>query len=393
MAAIHAAERGLQVLLLEKNRKPGVKILMSGGTRCNITHACDNRGIVEAFGPNGKFLHSALANFSVEDTIHFFEDLGVATKAEETGKIFPVSNKALDVLNALLSRLARSGAVLALEESVVKLRQQPLGVFELVTTRQTVTTQKVILTTGGRSYPGCGTRGDGYAFVQQFGHSIVPPKPALVPVTVKGEWIAPLRGLTLDDVALTVWDNEKPLQRARGGFLFAHFGLTGPAPLDVSKAITRHPDCTQLELGIDFLPLRKEADLDEFLKQASLKQGKKQLAVVLAELLPRRLCDSLVALAGMLDDRKAAGLTKVDRTKLTAVVKRLRLPVLGTLGFEKAEVTTGGITLEEVDSRTMQSKLLPGLFLAGEILDLDGPIGGYNFQAAWSTGWLAGGSV
>ena len=393
MAAIHAAERGKRVLLLEKNRKPGVKILMSGGTRCNITHDCDNRGIVEAFGPNGKFLHSALATLTVQQTIAFFEELGVATKAEDTGKIFPVSNRALDVLNALLTRLRRSGATLSLEEPVGDLRRSAACDFEITTALRQLTVPKIILTTGGLSYPGCGTRGDGYAFVQRMGHSLVATRPALVPITVQADWIAELRGVTLADVNLTVMENSKRLLARRGGFLFAHFGLTGPAPLDVSKAITRHPKPASLELEIDFLPAMEESAYDDFLRTASLEAGKKQLGGVMAELLPRRLCDSLLTLTEQLTDRKATSLSKTDRTRLVAATKRLRIPIRGTLGFEKAEVTTGGVSLAEVDSSTMESKLVPGLFLAGEILDLDGPIGGYNFQAAWSTGWLAGAKV
>jgi predicted Rossmann fold flavoprotein len=398
MAAIHAAERGRRVLLLEKNRKPGVKILMSGGTRCNITHACDNRDIVEAFGPNGKFLHSALACLSVQDTIRFFEDLGVATKVEETGKVFPVSDKAIDVLNALVARVKSSGAEMSLEEPASDLHIAADGGFEVVTPRRVLTAAKVVLTTGGQSYPGCGTRGDGYAFARKLGHTIVPTRPALTPIVVRAAWIAELRGVTLADVNVKVIASAAAaaptiLLQRRGGFLFAHFGLTGPAPLDVSKAITRHPNPAELELEIDFLPALKEQDFDEFLKTEALASGKKQLAVVLAEHLPRRLGDSLLSLTGQPVDRKAAGLTKIDRGKLVEAVKRLRTPVSGALGFEKAEVTTGGVALTEVDSRTMQSKLSPNLYLAGEVLDLDGPIGGYNFQAAWSTGWLAGRSV
>ena len=392
MAATHAAERRKRVVLVEKNRKPGVKILMSGGTRCNITHACDNRGIVEAYGTQGKFLHSALAAFSVQDTVAFFEAEGVATKIEDTGKVFPVSNKALDVLEALLKRLHRSGATLATEESVISIIMAGDG-FEVVTSKRSLVTARVVLTSGGQSYPGCGTRGDGYAFAVKFGHSIVPTRPALVPLTVDAAWVGELRGVTLGDVGLRVLEQGKSLIAQRGGFLFAHFGLTGPAPLDVSKAVSRHPAPQSLELELDFLPGRKEQEFEAYLQTESLASGKKQLAVVLSDLLPRRLCDTLMTLAGQPADRKAAGLSKVDRVTLVQTVKRLKIPLRGTLGFEKAEVTAGGVSLDEVDSRTMESKLCPGLFLAGEILDLDGPIGGYNFQAAWSTGWLAGRSV
>lgn len=392
VAAARAAERGKRTLLLEKNRKAGVKILMSGGTRCNITHATDNRGIVAAYGPPGRFLHSALAALSVEDTIALFEGEGVATKVEETGKVFPVSNRAADVLDALLRRLHRSGAALAQGEPVLDVRRDEAG-FTLTTPRRVVSAARVIVTTGGQSYPGSGTTGDGYRWLAAFGHTIVPPRPALVPITVAVPWVAALRGLTLPDVTLRVRDGPTVLAARRGSLLFAHFGLTGPVALDVSRTVSGHPRPEALVVEIDLLPDMKDEALGEFLKAESAAAGKKQLAAVLAAHLPRRLCDALVEVAGFAADRKAAALSKEERARLVEAVKRLRIPVTGTLGFKKAEVTAGGVALDEVDSRTMQSKRVPGLFLAGEVLDLDGPIGGYNFQAAWSTGWLAGSRV
>ena len=212
----------------------------------------------------------------------------------------------------------------------------------------------------------------------------------LNPLTVQAPWIADLRGITLPDVNLKVLEDGKALTARRGSMLFAHFGLTGPAPLDVSRAVSGHAKPASLVLEVDLLPVMPEADFDEFLRTESLASGKKQLAVVLAEKLPRRVCDQLLVLCGQAADRKAAALSKLDRANLVASVKRLRIPLRGTLGFEKAEVTAGGVSLNEVDSRTMQSKLVPGLYFAGEVLDLDGWIGGYNFQSAWSTGWLAG---
>jgi predicted Rossmann fold flavoprotein len=389
LAAIRAAERGRHTLLLEKNRKAGVKILMSGGTRCNITHATDNRGIVEAFGRPGRFLHSALAALSVDETIELIEAEGVPTKVEETGKVFPVSNKAADVLAAFLRRLRRSGATLALEEPVQDLRPHDGG-FALATSRRMVTASGVILTSGGQSYPGSGTTGDGYGFAARLGHTIITPRAALVPVTVAAPWVADLRGVTIPDVSVRVWEDDICLARRRGSLLFAHFGLSGPVVLDVSGVISRHPRQESLTLEIDFLPHLPEPALDEFLQSEAIASGKKQLAGILSGHLPRRLCETLLALVDVPPDRKAAGLTKIDRGKLVEAAKRLRLPVTGTLGFKKAEVTTGGVALDEIDSRTLQSKQVPGLFIAGEILDLDGPIGGYNFQAAFSTGWLAG---
>jgi predicted Rossmann fold flavoprotein len=328
----------------------------------------------------------------VDATIDFFDALGVATKVEETGKVFPVSNKAADVLAALLRRLQRSGAVLALEEPLRSLDKTDAG-FLLTTPRRTLTASRVILTTGGQSYPGSGTTGDGYTFAAQFGHTIIPPRPALVPITVAASWVSDLRGVTLPDVSVRIIGEGKTLLARRGSMLFAHFGLSGPVILDLSRVVSGHPQPGSLHLEIDFLPSVSETDLGNFLKTESVSSGKKQLAVVLATHLPRRLCDTLLTLAGLALDRRAAGLSKEDRARLVQCVKRAALPVNGTLGFGKAEVTAGGVSLEEVDSRTMQSKLACGLFLAGEVLDLDGPIGGYNFQAAWSTGWLAGSSV
>ena len=392
MAAMRAAERGKRTLLLEKNRKPGVKILMSGGTRCNITHATDNRGIVEAFGPPGRFLHSALAALSVEDTVAFFEAEGVATKVEETGKIFPVSNKATDLLAALLKRLQRSGATLALDEPVLDVRRQD-GRLTLTTPRRVLSAARVILTSGGQSYPGCGTTGDGYQWAQQFGHAIVQPRPALVPITTSLPWVEALRGVTLPDVTVRILDGGRSLAIRRGSLLFAHFGLSGPVVLDVSRFVTGHPRPETLILEMDLLPGMSEEELTSHLKTESSASGKKQLASVLPAPLPRRVCEMLLQVAGLPVDRKAAALSKEDRTRLVKCVKHLSIPITGTLGFKKAEVTAGGIVLDEVDSRTMQSKLMPELWIAGEILDLDGPIGGYNFQAAWSTGWRAGSMV
>lgn len=392
LAASRAAERGRRTLLLEKNRKPGVKILMSGGTRCNITHDTDNRGIVQAFGPPGKFLHSALAALSVRQTIDLFEAEGVATKVEATGKIFPVSDKAVDVLDALLRRLHRSGAVLALNEPVLELRRSEAG-MTLHTSGRTLLAHRVILTTGGQSYPGSGTTGDGYRFAAQLGHTIVTPRPALAPLTVNLPWVAELRGITIPDAGLRILHDNAALANRRGSLLFAHFGLSGPVALDVSRVVSGADKPDTLILELDLLPALKEPEIDEHLRREALASGKKLLVGILPEALPRRLGETLLVQAGLPVDRKAAGLTKSERGQLVQLMKRLRLPVKGTLGFQRAEVTAGGIALAEVDSRSMQSKLVPELFLAGEVLDLDGPIGGYNFQAAFSTGWLAGSSV
>ncbi len=402
LAATRAAERGRRTLLLEKNRKPGAKILMSGGTRCNLTHQTDERGIVTAFGHAGRFLHSALAALSPQDVVQLFAAEGVATKVEETGKIFPASDRAIDVLDALLRRLRRSDCSLALDEPLHTIRAAA-GAFELVTPQRTLEADKVILTTGGQSYPGCGTTGDGYAWCAALGHTIVQPRPALTPVTTNADWVRALRGVTIPDVAMRLVPDEpaagqpsrrgkkgRCLDQRRGSLLFTHFGLSGPVALDISRAITGHDAPHRLVLECDFLPTGAGPALDEQLAGACAADGKKQLAGILARHVPRRLAEAILVERGLPADLKAAEVSKRQRRELVAALKENRIAVSGTRGFRKAEVTAGGVSLREIDSRTMQSKLVPNLFLAGELIDLDGPIGGYNFQAAFSTAWLAG---
>lgn len=395
LAAARAAEPGRRVLLLEKNRRPGVKILMSGGTRCNLTHDTNAAGIIAAYGKSGRFLHSALAALSPDDLVALVEAEGVPTKVEPGGKIFPVSNRATDVLAALLRRLERSGAILATGEGGTSIERHGDG-FRVRTAARELDAPHVLVTTGGKSYPGSGTTGDGYAWAAALGHTIVPPRPALTPITSAVEWVRQLQGVTVTDVFLRVVDpavldaKQRVLAERRGSLLFAHFGLTGPAPMDVSRAVTAHPRPATLQLVVDFLPDLREALLDDVLRDMAARDGKRRAAGLLADLLPVRLAASLAALAGIGQEQRAAELSKPQRAALVAAAKQQAIAISGTRGFAKAEVTAGGVALDEVDSRSMQSKLVPGLFFAGEILDLDGPIGGYNFQAAFSTGYLAG---
>jgi predicted Rossmann fold flavoprotein len=402
LAAARCAERGRRVLLLEKNRKPGVKVLMSGGTRCNVTHAASRRDIVSAFRDQGPFLHSALAALGPDDVVALMESEGVPTKVEPGGKVFPRSDRALDVLHALRERLNRSGATLSLAEAVLELSPPGTsGFFQLKTTQRTVQAARVIVTTGGCSYPGCGTVGDGYCWAGQLGHTVVPPCPALVPLRTSAEWVRTLPGVTIPDVQVTVSRRgESPPQgkrrsgqgllQARGSFLFTHVGLSGPAILDVSRAVAQASDPLELLLVCDFLPEMTAEQLTQAWQETARQGGKRQVSSLLVDLLPRRLIEALMHESRVPLDRSLAELSRVERTGLVQMLKAGAVPLNGTLGFEKAEVTAGGVSLSEVDSHTMQSRLVPGLFLAGEVLDLDGPIGGYNFQAAFSTGWLAG---
>ncbi|MEQ8209169.1 MAG: NAD(P)/FAD-dependent oxidoreductase [Lacipirellulaceae bacterium] len=402
MAAIRTSKRGLRTLLLEKNPRPGVKILMSGGTRCNLTQATDARGIVEAYGPPGRFLHSALAALSPDDLIAWFAAEGVPTKVEETGKVFPVSDRAADVVAALRAKLGENDCQLQLDEPVRTITQVDQG-FTVRTPKSDYEAKNLIVTTGGKSYPGSGTTGDGYAWLKSLGHTIVTPRPSLTPVTTEVSWVAKLKGLTIPRVSVAVVPKvgkplgesagkQKPLAEACDSFLFTHFGLSGPAVLDVSRAITGCSQPKELALRCDFIVDKKFEGLLDELRAACQAHGKKQIVTLLPQWIPRRLAETFVELLG-LNERRAAELSKQQLRKLANALKETHIPVSGTRGFKKAEVTAGGVALPEVNSSTMESKLVKGLYLAGEILDLDGPIGGYNFQAAFSTAWLAGKSI
>ncbi|OJW24579.1 MAG: hypothetical protein BGO49_05925 [Planctomycetales bacterium 71-10] len=411
VAATRAAECGARTVLLEKNRKPGVKILISGGTRCNVTNARGLRriesitgpvdpgfdpkllrgvrAIQDAFGPGGPFLGPALRRLDVDRSARLFEDEGVTLKVEANGKIFPLSDTAVDVLAALTRRLGRSGAearYLAPAKGIARDGSS----FRIDLPDGPVHARRVVLAVGGRSFPGCGTTGDGYAIAKALGHSIVEVRPALVPLKVVPEWVPTLRGLSLPDVVASVHGSTGPaLAQRREAILFTHTGLSGPAILDVSRAEARRAEGDRLELRIDFHPDVPREELDRRL-QAEARRGKAAVATLLSADLPHRLAECILDHCGVPRSRTGPDLSRAERVKLVGALKGLALPIAGTLGFEKAEVSSGGVALEEVDPKTMQSRLVAGLFFAGEVLDLDGLIGGYNFQAAWSTGWLAG---
>jgi predicted flavoprotein YhiN len=412
--------------LIDKNREPGVKILLSGGTRCNLTHQTDARGIATAFGRNGRFLHSSLSSFGPQQVVDFFAAEGVPTKVEPGGKVFPLSDRASDVRDALLRRVRKSGCTLAMGETVSELVRvpefspRPLGAgqgvrmteadltisprpkeagnserFRLVTSKQSLTARNVVLTTGGQSYPACGTTGDGFRFAAALGHRIVAPHTALVPITSHAPWVLELQGITLTDVRAEVVDPKigVSLAASRGSLLFAHFGVTGPVILDISFAVSGISEPSSLVVRCDLLPEISERDFETQLIERCVVDGKRRAATVLDEWFPHRVGETLLTLGDVSPECPLAELSKANRQRLVRAVKRLDIPVAGTMGFRKAELTAGGVAVDEVDSRTMESRLVPGLFFAGEVLDLNGPVGGYNFQAAFSTGWRAGESV
>jgi predicted Rossmann fold flavoprotein len=402
-AAGTAAQRGKKVLVLEKNNKAGVKILMSGGTRCNITHHADSRKIAEAFGKQGRVLLSVLKRLSPEDVVREFESEGVQTKVEETGKVFPVSDRAIDVRDAVVRRLARYGAELLCGCAVDSVDPDTTGDgFRILATVQgrqlQVHSKTVLITTGGLSYSGCGTTGDGYAWLKNMGHSITPLRPALTPLTSPESRVHELSGLTLEDVLVRAQIHAKSgdtkslkLERreSRGGFLWTHKGCSGPTSMNVSRCFSDRGLEDRLELIVDLLPDSSVEQLEEWIAQET-RQSNRALSTVLSHRIPKRLATSILESIGADYDPHMAELPRAIRIKMIESLKQYRIEISGTLGYPKAEVTAGGVELGEVNFQDMQSRRQAGLYLAGEILDLDGPIGGYNFQAAWSTGHTAG---
>ena len=402
-AAGTAAARGKQVLVLEKNNKAGVKILMSGGTRCNITHHCDSRKIAEAFGKNGRVLLSVLSRLSPQDVVRQIEQEGVATKVEETGKVFPASDRAIDVRDAIVRRLTREGASLVTGAAVQSVRPAAIAGagFEVVVQVQAqsamnLTCDSVLLTTGGLSYSGCGTNGDGYPWAQGMGHTITSLRPALTPLLSHEAWVHELSGITLDDAEVTarvIGADAKlaKLERAtsRGGLLWTHFGCSGPTAMNVSRCFSDLQSHSPASMVVDLLPDLSREACEQWLIDAA-KESNRTITNVLSQRIPKRLASALVAIAGSTNDVHTSELSKKIRNSLVERLKALSVPIHGTRGYPKAEVTAGGVALGEVNFQDMQSRKTPGLFFAGEILDLDGPIGGFNFQAAWSTGHTAG---
>lgn len=392
MAAASAASCGKQTLLLEKNKKLGVKILMSGGTRCNVTHNCSVREIASAFGRNGRFLHSPLATLGPEDVLAMLHAEGLATKVESTGKIFPASNRAIDVRDALVRIAKRSGAEIHNETAVVQCEKESGGTnpFRVSTQHEQLLARSLIITSGGRSYPGCGTTGDGYAWAKGFGHSLTDLAPALTPIVSQVPWANELKGISLQNVGTKIADgsgqtkmeNDQPI-------LFTHFGFSGPAPMNVSRLVGLFPE-EKFSLNLDLFPSENQEQLFNRFAEACRSPDFAVVDQLLEPAWPKRFREALLKSLEIKPRERTAEISKQRLRQIAVSLKQLSFPIHGTRGYGKAEVTAGGVSLSEVDSKTMQSKLVPGLFFAGEILDLDGPIGGFNFQAAFSTGWLAG---
>lgn len=405
MAAGQAAEAGAEVLLLEKMERPGRKLRIAGKGRCNLTNIAPLEDFLAHFGPNGRFLRQAFARFFTPDLVAFFEGLGVSTVTERGGRVFPASEEAQDVVDALVRWVRRRGVTLHTQSPVVRLLVEGGRIAAVQVTRNPFSPKKsgfsglyradaVIVATGGASYPATGSTGDGYRLAAQVGHTIVPIRPALVPLETAGSIAPRLQGLSLRNVTARLLVDGRERAAEFGEMLFTHFGLSGPIILTLSRqAVDALREGKQVVIAIDLKPALDERTLDARLLHDLDAHGKRHFRTLLKGLLPAKLIPVCLDLVGIPSDKPAHQITAQERARLRAWLKDFRLEVSGYRPLAEAIVTAGGVALNEVDPHTMESRLIAGLYFAGEVLDLDADTGGYNLQAAFSTGWVAGQSA
>lgn len=394
-AAIGASEAGHRVVLYEKNEKLGKKLYITGKGRCNVTNACDTEELFSHMVTNGKFLYSAVYGFSNFDMMGLLEDCGCPLKTERGNRVFPVSDKSSDVIFALEQRLREGNVTVHLNEPVRELSFSDgkcSGVI-LEKGNKHVPADAVIVATGGLSYPATGSTGDGYRFARAAGHTVTALSPALVPFNCLEDDVKSLQGLSLKNIEVTMYDGKKTLWKEFGEMLFTHFGVSGPVVLSASsfaaKAIKEHP----LLMDIDLKPALSKEQLDSRILRDFAEAKNKQFKNSLAHLFPAKLIPVMVERSGIDPDKKVNEVTAKEREHLVEITKAFRVTLTGLRGFHEAIITQGGVSVKEVNPSTMESKKMPGLFWAGEVLDLDGVTGGFNLQIAWSTGMLAGRSV
>ena len=386
MAALTAAEQGAQVTLLERNEKLGRKIYISGKGRCNLTNDCQVREFLAHVPRGGKFLNSALFRFSPQDTMDFFESLGVPLKVERGRRVFPVSDKASDVIDALFFALRRK-KVNIVQARVEKLLLDDGAVVGVKTDRGDYSCQALILATGGLSYPATGSTGDGYAMAQAAGHEVTACSGSLLPLESAEVCCKEMQGLSLRNVVLTVTCGDRQVFAEQGELLFTHFGISGPLALSASALIDTYQSCTA---HINLKPALRTQQLDERLLREFAEQSNRDLANIMSALLPRLMIVPFLDKAGLSPDIKGHSVTREQRKILVETLQDFSVSISGSRPVEEAVVTRGGVRLDEIDPKTMASKLCKGLFLAGEMLDVDGFTGGFNLQIAWSTGRAAG---
>lgn len=389
MAAGTAAQQGATVLLFEHNEKVGRKIAITGKGRCNVTNNCDAQTFLANVPQNPRFLYSALDAFSVQDTMDFFEKLGVPLKTERGNRVFPVSDKALDIVDALYGWVRRCGVTIVHQEVTDICTQEDGAVCGIMAGGRLHRADRVILATGGKSYPLTGSTGDGYAFAQKLGHKVTPLRASLVPLVCPGKTCPRLQGLSLKNVSLTIFENNKRIHDGFGEMLFTHFGLSGPLVLSASSHMRKWDKATY-RAEIDLKPALDEATLDKRIVSDFSQQLNADFRNALGKLLPRKMIPIVVERSGIDPHEKVNTITKKQRHALVRVFKHFELEISGPRPVEDAIITSGGVSVREITPKTMQSKKVPGLYFAGEIIDVDAYTGGFNLQIAWSTGYLAG---
>ena len=393
LAGISAAQAGAQTTIVEKMPKVGRKLLITGKGRCNITNACSNQELIKNLPGNGKFMYSAFSNFTNTDIINLLEEHGLATKVERGGRVFPVSDHAMDVVDTLRKIFLEAGGKILTGHPVKNILQKDgKAVGVICANREVIYGEAVVLTTGGATYPGTGSTGDGYKMAAELGHTIVTPEPSLVPLECPTEFVKNLQGLSLKNVTATILYKDKVLGKDFGEMLFTHFGVSGPIILSLSNLVAAALKKGQkpLDLSIDLKPALSAEVLDARVQRDFQANIRKQLGNGLNQLLPRSIIPEVIDKACLAPDQEIDQLTKEERMRLIQVLKNFTIPITGTRPLAEAIVTAGGISLKEVNPKTFASKLVPGLFMAGEVLDVDGYTGGYNLQAAFSSGFVAG---
>lgn len=391
MAAYTAAKRGVSVTLLERNQRPARKMMITGKGRCNVTNDTDVDGLVKAVTGNGRFLYSAFSGFSSADTVSFFENLGVPLKVERGNRVFPVSDKAVDIVDALVGAVKKAGVhiVTARVTELIYDGGRVLGVKTESGTEYYA--DSVVIATGGLSYPMTGSTGDGYNLARSVGLTVTALRPSLVPMTVNEGWCSDLQGLSLKNIAFRIIEEgkKKPIYSDFGELMFTHYGLSGPVVLSASAYIP-DPESGRFSAEIDLKPALDEKKLDERLRRDFLKYSNRDYINALGDLLPRTLVPVIVKLSGIEPSQKVNSITKEQRESLLKLLKCLKLTVTGFRPVEEAIITKGGVSFKEIDPKTMESKSVKGLFFAGEVLDADAFTGGFNLQIAFSTGAAAG---
>lgn len=392
LCAALAAGRGLDVVLLEPNRMLGRKLRITGKGRCNVTNDCDAREFISAIPGDGRFLQSAIHKFGTLDTKALFEGLGVALKTERGNRVFPESDRADDIADAL-SKLARENGVRVLRERATRILTDEAGAVRAVASGGgEIECEAAVICTGGLSYPGTGSTGDGYRMARELGHTIRPCRPSLVPLESPDAWCREMQGFSLRNVELSAYEDEKLIYKALGEMLFTHFGVSGPLVLSASAHMRRFGEC-RYRLSIDLKPGLDEKKLDARLLRDFEKYSNREFRNSLGDLAGRAMIPVLVELSGIPGDTRTNSVTRQQRAALAQLLKHFPVSLSGPRPIAEAIVTSGGVATTEVNPRTMESKLVPGLYFAGEVLDLDAYTGGYNLQIAWSTAFVAANSL